>query len=106
MKTLPVVGAVIALIVPSIASAHHVQPGALPNAQTVPWLVVVLAAALVLFALVVGGALVLRLVRHRRRLPVAAPTHVLLTSTMAGCAVIALVAFVATQFIDAVPRHP
>jgi hypothetical protein len=49
--------------------------------------------------LIVGGAMALRLAMHHRRLPVSARTNLLLTSSMAVCAVIALAAVVVTQFI-------
>jgi hypothetical protein len=67
--------------------------------QPISWVVVVMAAALAAFVLIVGGAMVLRLTMHRRRLPVSARTNVLLTSSMAACALIALVALFATQLV-------
>jgi hypothetical protein len=62
-------------------------------------LVGAIPAALGMFVLIVGGAMALRLAMHHRRLPVSARTNLLLTSSMAMCAVIALAAVVVTQFI-------
>jgi hypothetical protein len=50
-----------------------------------------------MFVLIVIGATVLRVIRHRRRQVPAPRTEMLFTSALAGSAVIALVAFVATQ---------
>jgi len=106
MRTLRSALLVVAVLVPSTASAHPLHPGATPNTQSGSWVEVVMVAALGLFTLIIGGAMSLRLTMHRHRLPVSPRTQLLLTSTMAGCAAIALVSFVATQFITPVPLYP
>jgi len=65
----------------------------------VSWVVVVMLGALGMFLAIIGGALGVRIVMHRRRLPFPARTQPLLTGAMTGCIVIALGAFLATQFM-------
>ena len=64
--------------------------------QPFGWVVALIPAALGAFVLIIGGAMVVRL--RRRMSP---RFNELLTSSMALCALIALVAFVATQLIPA-----
>jgi heme/copper-type cytochrome/quinol oxidase subunit 2 len=98
-SVLALVGMAAAVGMPAIAFAHPQQPDGTVVAQPVSWVVMVMLGALGLFVLIVSGATVLRVVRYRRRQPLAARTPGLLTASMAGCAVVALVAFVATQFM-------
>jgi hypothetical protein len=117
-SSLPLLCIAYGLLVAPTASAHGVQPVGttvardigpyqlaatplwlIPVGGAVPWVVGVMEAALAVFVLLVGGATVLRLFMHHRRRPVSARANALLTSSLAVCAVTALVAFVTTQFI-------
>jgi len=96
------VGAAFALLSPATTFAHGVHPvGTTVAAPAGAWIVGVIPAALGLFVVILGGAMALRVVAHRRRGPVSARTQALFTSSMAVCALVALVAVVATQFIPA-----
>jgi hypothetical protein len=64
--------------------------------QPFTWIVALIPAALGAFVVILGGAMVVRL--RRRMSP---RMNELLTASMALCAVVALVACVATQFIPA-----
>jgi len=64
--------------------------------QPFGWVVALIPAALGAFVLIIGGAMVVRL--RRRMSP---RFNELLTSSMALCALVALVAFVTTQLIPA-----
>lgn len=69
------------------------------SAQPVSWVVVVMLSALGLFIVVVGVTMGVRLLAHRRHRSLPTRTQTLLNGGMTGCVVIALVAFLATQFI-------
>ena len=94
-RALVLVGSADALLMPATASAHPIQPAV--AAQPVSWVVLVMLTALGAFAFIVCAATVWRLSMHRRRQVPAPRTEMVLTSALAGCAVLALVAFVATQ---------
>jgi hypothetical protein len=100
-RAVVLVGMASALFMPATVSAHPLQPGGPISVATQPVspVVLMMLGALGLFVLIVSGATLVRLTMHRRRQPLAARMEALLTTSMAGCAVVALVAFVVTQFI-------
>ncbi len=65
----------------------------------VPWVVVVMIGALGAFLTIICGALTVRVVMHCRRLPFPARVQPPLTGAMTACVLVALGAFLATQFI-------
>ena len=85
------------------AEARVPITAAQPPAAWLAWLV---PAGLGMFVLFLGGAGVLSLAMHRRRLLVSARTNLALTGSMAISAFVALVALVATQFIPATATTP
>ena len=68
-------------------------------AQPISWVVVLMLGMLGLFTALIGVASGARLIAHRRRRPFPARTQRLLTGALVGCAVIALGAVLATQFM-------
>jgi hypothetical protein len=98
-RSLLLLGVVFVVLLPSTADAHPISGHRSVAAQPDAWVVNAMFAALAAFVLIVGGAMTLRLRMHRRRLTVSARTNLLLTMSMAACAVVALVAFVATQLM-------
>ena len=79
----------LALIAPGAASAHSVQPAAVTVVRVV-------AAALGAFGVIAVGAMIARLRRS-----ISPRVDLLLTSSLAMSALVALMAFVAAQFIPA-----